>query len=572
MQQRKRLLMSIIAIIGLGVVWRFVGAARAPRVVVFQPREAKVTQALTVTGRVAGDRESDLAPMVNGVIQRVLVREGQQVRAGDVLAVLDAEVQEAELAQADAAIQTAQAQLTQAQASTRVQQSDVAVARAETQGAVLQAEAQVARAEAKLAEVQAGATPDVRKQARATVEQAQAQLAQAKRELARARVLADEDDTARATLNTALAEQTRAQAAVKESEADQALAKAELERYQRLYESKAVSRSALDRAIASEARSGENVLQARARLQQADTEARRQLMLLTNARDEAVERAQTAMTVAERALEAAQAREREVATPRPEVLIQQRAEVRNARAALQAARRAGPARVQAVMERPDTQQVEVAVRRLEEAVRAREVAQQQLQATLVRAPFNGVVAELLRDPGSAAGPSQPILLLSEMDTPEVLIDIEERDISLLHPNQAVTMTADVYPNQPFTGTLTRIGTRANPQRGTVQIAVRPARRPAWLQTGMTVDVSILLAREVSRIVVPAGAIIRENGQPGVLVVTGGKVVRRAVTLGAGSTGGAIITDGVNAKDLLVRDPYAVKPRQRVKAIREEVAR
>lgn len=78
-------------------------SARSP-----STREAGVQRLL---GSTAARRRSQIAPAGSGMVQEVLVKEGQIVEAGAVLARLDARVARLQLDQATAAVQGAQAQL-----------------------------------------------------------------------------------------------------------------------------------------------------------------------------------------------------------------------------------------------------------------------------------------------------------------------------------------------------------------------------------------------------------------------------------------------------------------------------
>src|SRR6516165_8261832 len=101
-QKRGRLriipLLGLMVIAAAGVfVWRtFFTAPPIPDSIV------------TLSGRIEGD-DSAIAPKVNGKILRVTVREGDSVRLGDVIAILDDAQIRAQEDQARAALQSARA-------------------------------------------------------------------------------------------------------------------------------------------------------------------------------------------------------------------------------------------------------------------------------------------------------------------------------------------------------------------------------------------------------------------------------------------------------------------------------
>src|SRR5919198_601588 len=111
-----------------------------------------------VTGRVEGD-DASVAAKTAGRIREITVREGDQVKAGQVLATLDDDQLKAREEAAQSAVQQAEAreqravqQIAVLRAQLEQAQLGVTQARTDAQGRVHQAEAQVAAAEAQLAQ------------------------------------------------------------------------------------------------------------------------------------------------------------------------------------------------------------------------------------------------------------------------------------------------------------------------------------------------------------------------------------------------------------------------------------
>lgn len=188
---------------------------------------------LTVSGRIEAD-ETDIGAKTGGRVAQVLVREGDVVKAGQVVAVLeDEEVNQqlqAAIAQVNAARQDeAQARLDLSVADSRIQESlaNLAQAEADSQGRVSQAESTVAANQAQIDQARAQVA-----QAQADVKRAEAQLRQAQLDRDRyaelvaqgaiTRQLFDQTqtnaDTAKANLDTARATLVARVAAVRTAE------------------------------------------------------------------------------------------------------------------------------------------------------------------------------------------------------------------------------------------------------------------------------------------------------------------------------------------------------------------
>jgi HlyD family secretion protein len=151
---RGRRLLPLLVILGLVVaalvVWKeFLAAPGVPDSIV------------TVSGRIEGD-DSAVAPKTAGRILEVRVREGDSVKAGDIIAILDdAQVRAREdaaraaLVAAQASAQSARDQIAVLQQQLQQNQLLEGQAKLDADGRVNQAEADVAAAQADLAQQQA---------------------------------------------------------------------------------------------------------------------------------------------------------------------------------------------------------------------------------------------------------------------------------------------------------------------------------------------------------------------------------------------------------------------------------
>jgi HlyD family secretion protein len=143
------ILVIILAVVGV-VIWRvfFVGPSVPPGIV-------------ALSGRIEGD-DSAVAPKTTGRVLEVRVREGDQVNAGDVVAVLDEQQIKDRQDQAQAALTAAQARTTAATAEVAVLEQQLKQAQLtavqsndDAQGRVGQAEASLTAAEADLTQQEA---------------------------------------------------------------------------------------------------------------------------------------------------------------------------------------------------------------------------------------------------------------------------------------------------------------------------------------------------------------------------------------------------------------------------------
>jgi HlyD family secretion protein len=137
----------------------------------FLRQPAAAREIIEVSGRIESD-DAAVAAKTSGRIREIAVREGDAVKAGQVIAVLDDEQLNARVSQArsnveqaEANVQAARQQIAVLRAQWEQSRLGVSQARADAEGRVSQAEAHVAAAEASLARAEADS-----RQARADAE------------------------------------------------------------------------------------------------------------------------------------------------------------------------------------------------------------------------------------------------------------------------------------------------------------------------------------------------------------------------------------------------------------------
>ncbi len=103
---------ATMSLLAAGVGWaQAQQAAPAPAVTVVKVEQREITPAVTFTGRIEAKDKVDLRARVEGFLDKRLFEEGQDVKAGDLLFVIEKAPYQAEIENVDAAIARAQATL-----------------------------------------------------------------------------------------------------------------------------------------------------------------------------------------------------------------------------------------------------------------------------------------------------------------------------------------------------------------------------------------------------------------------------------------------------------------------------
>ncbi len=144
------LILAVALVAGLLIYWFLIRQPPTPHNII------------ALSGRIEGD-DSTISCKTSGRIREIRVREGDTVKAGDVIALLDDEQAVAREQQAQSATQAAETRITHSQEQIGVLREQLKQAgiteeqsKLDAQGRVRQAEGQVASAEANLTQAQAG--------------------------------------------------------------------------------------------------------------------------------------------------------------------------------------------------------------------------------------------------------------------------------------------------------------------------------------------------------------------------------------------------------------------------------
>lgn len=184
----------------------------------------------------------------------------------------------------------------------------------------------------------------------------------------------------------------------------------------------------------------------------------------------------------------------------------------------------------------------------------------------ISAPFAGLVSRVYLTPGSPVAPNIPVAALIASGG-WITADVEEDHIDVVRLNQPASVTADAYPDQVFSGRVTRIGGRVEFRGGIRTVRVRiDLDAPEALRAGTSVDVGLVLSRLPGALLLPIEAIQPgENGLYFVLVIDQGILRRRQVELGERNEFYADALTGLREGEIVaIGDLAALREGQRVR--------
>lgn len=227
---------------------------------------------------------------------------------------------------------------------------------------------------------------------------------------------------------------------------------------------------------------------------------------------------------------------------------------------------------------PRQEEIDALQGQVEQARGSLAYAETNLANTVIRAPVTGTILARAVEKGEFVttsfvgdrGAKGYVVSLADLNDLEVELDISQNDFAKLHSGQHGVVTTDAFPDRKYDGFIKEISPEANRQKATVQIKVKIVKPDDYLRPEMNASVAFIYDQKrdtnasVSAkpvIVVPASA-VRDNA---VFVVLGGKALRRPVKVGATSSQGVCIEEGlIGGEDLITNPPAGLKDGEKVR--------
>lgn len=183
-------------------------------------------------------------------------------------------------------------------------------------------------------------------------------------------------------------------------------------------------------------------------------------------------------------------------------------------------------------------------------------------------PISGTVATVSIDPGEAANPGQPAIVVYP-DGDEVDVYLNELEVSRVGVGSPASLTFDALSGAgKVAGSVSAVDYASTASQGSAgrfyKVAVVPDSAVAGLKPGMSANVLLSDASGAKALAVPAAAVVKQDGLDYVLLPAhDGTLVRKQVTLGVEGTAtpeGGTATDvvevrsGLSAGDTVVLYP------------------
>jgi membrane fusion protein (multidrug efflux system) len=185
---------------------------------------------------------------------------------------------------------------------------------------------------------------------------------------------------------------------------------------------------------------------------------------------------------------------------------------------------------------------------LRQAQALRAQAQEQVNNTVIKAPFSGTIEEHLVEQGEQVSPGVPVLRIVDTRRVRVTVGVPERYAGDIEVGTQVWISFKAYQNETRDGRVTFAGSAINPSNRTFPVEIEVENTEGRLKPEMIAQVSVSREKLDDVLVVPRPAVLRDEAGTSVFVVVDQDgvptAVRRSVSLGPAYAGRVVLTEGV----------------------------
>ena len=199
-------------------------------------------------------------------------------------------------------------------------------------------------------------------------------------------------------------------------------------------------------------------------------------------------------------------------------------------------------------------------------------AKTRISKAVIRAPFDGVVAERMVNVGEVVGEMQKVVFrVVDNRLLDLTVSVPSGEMGLLRVGQPLTFVTDAFPGRTFTGTVKYINPAVNEVDRSVKVVAEVENRPEALKGGLFVTGRIITGKRTGVLQAPRASLLSWDvgGRKASLFVVADNVARlRAVGTGVVSGDRVEIVSGLSQGELVVtRGGFSVRDGDRVNVTR-----
>ncbi len=198
----------------------------------------------------------------------------------------------------------------------------------------------------------------------------------------------------------------------------------------------------------------------------------------------------------------------------------------------------------------DIKTVEAQVRQAQSAL---ELAQSQLNNSIVKAPMGGKITSISVKTGELVSSAMPLLSILDTDELFVKTGISEKDIASIHIGQEAEIFIDAFSGDSFLGEVASKGVMVDPGSKTMEIKIKIVNPHIDIPVGMFARANILIANNPDTLIIPSTALTRRSEGLHVFVLDEDDDTVRKRSINTGITQGnqVEVIEGLQEDEIIV---------------------
>jgi membrane fusion protein (multidrug efflux system) len=159
------------------------------------------------------------------------------------------------------------------------------------------------------------------------------------------------------------------------------------------------------------------------------------------------------------------------------------------------------------------------------------LAQRNLRDAVIRAPFDGYVAERLVSQGQYLQPLTPVMRIVRLHPLKITAEIPEKFAPWIESGREISVRVDAFPQQSFDGRVVRIAPAVNMKSRAFAIEGEVPNPDGKLKPGTFARVQITTDHVERAVTIPFAAVQSRYGTNRVFLVKDGQLAGREIVLG-----------------------------------------
>jgi len=171
--------------------------------------------------------------------------------------------------------------------------------------------------------------------------------------------------------------------------------------------------------------------------------------------------------------------------------------------------------------------------------------------TNIRAPISGVVSVREVKPGQHLDVNNIAFRITDTTRLVAYLKIPQSELAKIAPGDEAEILVDAMPGDVFLASIARVSPTIDAKNGTFRATAYVNNDSGLLAPGMFGRFAIAYEQHEDALTIPVTAVVEEDNESVVYVVTDGAAERRVITTGIRDKGLIEVLDGIDEDDLIV---------------------